>query len=211
MIIDTSYFTSSPLFVPEAVAQPTIGYNTPSNVDDFKAYIDRMEYQFLVNSIGFSQYSELKDQFNEDGTWKDDALPKWKDLVDGKNSWVGLRYNIGTGKLSIIAYYIYSMWVYENYTTLTSLGVQSPDAANSTKVNPTLEHIDKWNVFVEMYQGCSQLGFNHWNPIFFEWNGYPYHRENGNFLSFLGYISSNPTLYDNSSFNYYETKNRFGL
>lgn len=52
----------------------------------------------MLDVLGFSQATELYNQFEPDGSWKVTALAKWVDLVDGKDNWKGLRYTIGGKK-----------------------------------------------------------------------------------------------------------------
>lgn len=212
MIITTSYFEKPPLFVPNSTVNPAITDTTPNEVSDLQAVINRCEYELLFNSLGYEQYTELQGQFTPTGEWKPDALQKWIDLVDGKNEWTGLRFEIGGNKISLIAYYVYCVMLKEKRQYFATTGLANIESANATKINPTEEYVDKWNTFVCMYQGGYNYRYlNWWNPIFFEWNGYPKYSTNDNYMSLLQYLNNNTDLYDVSYFKLCETQNRFNI
>ena len=107
MIINAQYFQSKELYIPNSVAQPSIGSALPSAATQLNEEIDSIEQSLLLDILGYEQLQELNAQFNEDGTWVEDPIQKWVDLVDGKDDWKGLRYTIGTKKISLIAYYVF--------------------------------------------------------------------------------------------------------
>lgn len=162
MIIDTSYFLYNPVKIPNAVVQPSIGTNTPNNVTELQQAIEGVEYQFLLNALGLEQYNELKAQFNPNGTWIDNPVQKWVDLVDGTGTWRGLRYTVGSVKKSLIAHYVYYTFLLDGQVYYTTTGLQRLDASNANTVDPTSKLCKEWNTFVLEYQGafnvcwCSQ-------------------------------------------------------
>jgi len=207
MIIDTTYFILPPLQIPNAVAQPSIGLNTPNNVQKLQAVIDRVEYIFLWNLLGYEQYTELKAQFNPDGTWIAEPLEKWVDLVDGKDSWPGLRYEVGDNKVSLIAYYVYHEFLKNDRQYYSSTGLVAAEAANAVKTSVSEELTEKWNDFVIQYQGCDNYNyFRDW------WHGWWYSQPiTENYISLYDYMQSNDAVYDVSFMKLYSVKNRFGL
>ena len=210
MIINISYFLLPPLEVPNA---KTVA-GSPDATAQLQAVIDSTEYDFLINSLGYDQTAELLNQFTETGDWKPDALQKWKDLVDGKDKWLGLRFTIGTNKVSVIAYLVYYNYLKSKRMNFGTTGLERVTPENSVAINPTEELVDKWNKFVCMYQGgYNYQYYNWWNPIFFEWNGYPYGYANhtDNKYSMYQFLNDNTDTYDNTFFRFYETKNRFGI
>lgn len=192
MIIDTSYFIYPPLEIPNA--KPTAG--GANNVANLQAVIEEVEYQFFLNSIGLEQYNELKDQFESDGSWKSDALQKWKDLVDGSGNWSGLRYEIGVYKKSLIANYVYYTFLLEDQVHYTTTGLQRLRPENSDVVDPVSKLVREWNKFVTMYQGsyyhcyCTQV-------------------DNDN--SLYHYLQSKPEDYVTDYFRFYELQNVWGI
>ena len=107
MIINAQYFQTKELYIPNSVAQPSIGSVSPSATTQLNEEIESIEQSLLLDILGYEQLQELNAQFETNGDWKAGALQKWIDLVDGKEDWKGLRYSIGTKKISLIAYYVF--------------------------------------------------------------------------------------------------------
>lgn len=216
MIIDSSYFLNKMVFIPNTVSQPSIGSNTPTNVDTLKGEIEDREKELLISILGYTQYLELKDQFVETtpGVWNWVALPvqKWKDLVDGKENWLGLRYTIGGKKVSLIANYVFCKYLEDDYSAYTTTGTVISDAANSTQVNPTQKITIAWNKFVEMLNGynrCSRSNrslFQHWN-----WDGIQYGQKDQIELNLFDFMQLYPDNYDVSNFQIRTVVNSLGL
>lgn len=214
MIIDTSYFLNKQVYIPNAVAQPTVITTVPTNVSQLQQFIDEKEYLLLFNALGNEQYTELLDQFEVGGAWKPDALPKWKDFVDGKGQWKGLRYSLGNAKVSLIAYYVYFYYLSEDWTSYTTTGIQMPNAENSTTVMPNDKQAKAWNKFVLMYGGWIGNNLNYhfsqnWNGIYMQWgrNGL----YNDNEYSLYRFMSENQDLYSLAFFTGYSPINAMGL
>jgi len=207
MIIDTSYFLNKSVFIPNVVNQPNIGGNNPNKTDVLKQEIDEKEAKLLISALGFEQHKELSEQFNTDGSWKTDALQKWKYLTEGKTlengkRWNGLRYSYGSKKISIIAYYVYFYFLSGDFSTYTATGIQIANAENSETQTPNQKQSEAWNTFVKMYNGSNLCGrnynfFQNWNGIGMQWNG-----SNGqsNEVSLYEFLSAYPEDYDLSFF-----------
>lgn len=207
MIIDTSYFLNKSVFIPNVVNQPNIGGNNPNKTDVLKQEIDEKESKLLISALGYDQYKELYEQFNSDGTFKDDALLKWKELTEGKTlenrkRWNGLRYSYGSKKISIIAYYVYFYFLSGDFSTYTATGIQIANAENSETQTPNQKQTEAWNAFVKMYNGSNLCVrnynfFQNWNGIGMQWNG-----SNGesNEVSLYEFLSAYPEDYDLSFF-----------
>lgn len=215
MIINSTYFLQEPLFVPnisDNPGNPLVSGNIPTPKAQLEATIERVEFDILVNSLGFEQYNELKAQFNPDGTWIVDPLQKWVDFVDGKSdqNWLGLRFTIGTNKVSLLAYAVYCEVLKNKRQYFSTTGLNAPEVANSTVINPTEEITDKWNIFVTMYQGdCNVNEYDYWTNWFF-YRHFNYEQVQ-NMVSLVDYMKSNSDLYSTEYFKRYEVKNSFGL
>jgi len=212
MIIDTSYFIYKPVFIPGAVAQPSIGVNTPNSLVELQSFIDEKEYTFLLNCLGYEQTTELLSQFNTDGSWKEDAIEKWVDLVDGFEEWRGLRYTVGATKVSLIAYYVFFYYLGDDWKVYTTTGVQVPDAANSVAAVPFDKQAKAWNTFVKMYNSIhnginSPAFFSNWNGTGMMWLG----GGNGNEVDLYSYLQKRNDIYDTSKFQYQSFVNPNGL
>lgn len=212
MIIDSSYFLNKMVFIPNVVAQPSIGNNSPSIIDTLNGEIEYKEKELLISILGYEQYIELSQQFIERAGiwyWIDTPLQKWVDLVDGKDSWKGFRYTIGGNKISLIANYIFCHYLEQDYSTYTTTGVVISDSANSTLVNPTQKITIAWNDFVRQLNGiCNYNNINY--P--FSFNGTSLNVSNTNSeLSLLDFMSLNNTDYDTSFFEVRTVRNSLGL
>lgn len=216
MIIDTSYFLNKSVFIPNAIAQPSIGGNTPTAVTQLQQEIDQKEAEFLIMALGYEQYSELMNQFEDNGDWKDTALEKWKELVDGKTydnkHWNGLRYSLGSKKISLIAFFVFFYYLGSDFTSYTTTGIQSPNAENSTKQIPNHKQAEAWNTFLKMYNGgksCSTAPsyFSNWNGEGIQWGG----SSNNNEINLYEFLSENSEVYDISFFKRQSIVNAFNL
>jgi len=85
MIIDSSYFQGKELYIPNAVLQPSIGSNNLNPSEGLSQEIEDKESELMLDVLGFAQATELYNQFEQGGEWKETALQKWVDLVDGKD------------------------------------------------------------------------------------------------------------------------------
>lgn len=211
MIIDTSYFKTKGVFIPNAVAQPSIGSNTPTSILQLQQEIDEKEYELLLSFLGFEQTTELLSQFESNGNWKTSALQKWKDLVDGLEEWKGLRYTIGTKKISLIAFYVFFYYLKDDFSTYSTTGIQVVQSENALSQLPNEKQITAWNKFVNMYNGGNIQTKNHtfsrnWNGTMLRWN-------NGerNEVSLYDFISSKSDVYNLSFFNHYNVINSMNL
>lgn len=211
MIIDTSYFLKKDVFIPNAVVQPSIGSNTPTSLLQLQAEIDEKEYEFLLSFLGHEQTNELLNQFEVDGSWKSDALQKWKDLVDGVEEWKGLRYTIGTQKNSLIAYYVFFYYLKSDFSNYSTTGVQVAQSENAISQLPNQKQVTAWNKFVNMYDGgnISQRNYNfssNWNGLMLRWNS-----SARNEVSLLDFIRSKSYVYDTKFLSYYGIINSMNL
>ena len=211
MIINTQYFQSKELYIPNAVSQPSIGSNSPSNVSQLDSEIESIEYSLMLDVLGYEQYAELRAQFQETGEWVATPVQKWVDLVDGKENWRGLRYTIGNKKVSLIAYYVFFYYLGTDYQSYTTTGMQIANAENSTRNDPSIKQISIWNKFIAMYIGNGRNGksiiSNNWNGEYITFNS----QDIGNDISLYQFLAKNSDIYDVSYFTNKTPLNYFGL
>lgn len=210
MIIDTSYFLNKSVFIPNSVAQPSIGSNTPTSISQLQEEIDFREDELLLSALGNIQLLELKSQFEIDGTWKTTALQKWKDLVDGKDEWKGLRYITGTRKNSLIAFYVFFYYLKSDFQIYSTTGIQIANSENSEGQAPNFKQAESWNNFVDMWNGKNssiniQSSFQNWNGIGLQLNN------NDNKTTLYDFLSKNSDVYDLSFFKRYSIINPYNL
>ena len=153
MIINAQYFQTKELYIPNSVAQPTIGSVSPLAITQLNEEIDSIEQSLLLDALGYEQLQELLAQFEANGDWIATPIQKWVDLVDGKDDWKGLRYSIGSKKISLIAYYVFFYYLGMDFQTYSTTGMQIPKSENSTSNNASIKQVSVWNKFVEMYMG----------------------------------------------------------
>lgn len=211
MIINAQYFQTKELYIPNSVAQPSIGSVLPSATAQLNEEIESIEQSLLLDILGYEQLQELMDQFDEDGNWVEDPIQKWVDLVDGVDDWKGLRYTIGTKKISLIAYYVFFYYLGTDFQTYSTTGMQIPRAENSLYNNPSVKQTTVWNKFIRMYIGDVRYGLpvleNNWNGDFLNFSG----KVIGNEVSLYDYLMKNRDLYDTTYFTVKTHINYMGL
>lgn len=211
MIINVQYFQSKELYIPNSVAQPSIGSVSPSASTQLTEEIESIEQSLLLDILGYEQLQELNAQFEPNGDWKVDALPKWVDLVDGKDDWKGLRYTIGTKKISLIAYYVFFYYLGMDFQTYSTTGMQIPQAENSLTNDPSVKQVSVWNKFVRMYVGNGMYDngdvSSNWNGEYISFGD----TRVGNEVTLYKFLTNNRDIYDVTFFTNKTPLNYFGL
>ena len=211
MIIDSQYFQTKELYIPNAVSQPSIGSVLPTASMQLAQEIESIEQSLLLDILGYEQLQELNAQFETNGDWIATPIQKWVDLVDGKDDWKGLRYSIGTKKISLIAYYVFFYYLGMDFQTYSTTGMQIPQAENSVMNDPSVKQVSVWNKFVLMYVGT---GMNYNGDITSNWNGQFISFGNthiGNEVTLYKFLSDNRDVYDITKFRNKTPLNYFGI
>lgn len=211
MIINAQYFQTKELYIPNAVAQPSIGSVLPTATTQLAQEIESIEQSLLLDILGYEQLQELNAQFQEDGEWIEDPIQKWVDLVDGKDDWKGLRYTIGTKKISLIAYYVFFYYLGMDFQTYSTTGMQIPQAENSVMNDPSVKQVSVWNKFVRMYVG---RGMYDNGDVSSNWNGsYISFGDTmiGNEVTLYKYLTNNSDIYDITFFTNKTPLNYLGI
>jgi hypothetical protein len=211
MIINAQYFQTKELYIPNSVAQPSIGSVSPSAVTQLNEEIESIEQSLLLDILGYEQLQELNAQFEPNGDWIANPVQKWVDLVDGKDDWKGLRYTIGTKKISLIAYYVFFYYLGMDFQTYSTTGMQIPMAENSQTNNPSVKQVSVWNKFIGMYVG---RGMYDNGDVSSNWNGdYISFGDTmiGNEVTLYRYLTNNRNIYDVTFFTNKTPLNYFGL
>ena len=219
MIIDTTYFTSGELFIPNVISQDALPAGTPSRNTKIDVLISKYSREFLINSLGVILYDELAQILTND-TLDDVGNEKWKALVEGENyvldsktyRFDGLR---GYEKQSMVAYYVFCMHLRESDLTYTTVGTVRDVAKNSFSVSATPKYVDMWNSFVNMYQGKAYNGeaVVIRNPSGLI--GLTYHNEEGFQRSLYRYLSDKNEIdadnFPDFNFVFYKRYNSLGI
>lgn len=215
-----TYFTGD-LFI------PNIGKNKSSVVSsntDFQYYIDQFEREILIKALGVRLYNEFISNIDTDpqspnyGNVDPSADQQWKDLLNGSTYsdkvWRGLRYEVGTRKLSLMAYYVFYKYLEEKHIQRTTLGVVKADAENANVVNPSFVMEKAWRAMYEWYgkgyRCCCDydyfFGLYYYDDCCCDDKDYK--RE---FVDLYTFLNDNRSLYPNWVFTTIKNKNRFGL
>jgi len=200
-ILDTTYFQSGELFIPNSITVPDIqdGINMPDPEDELQSFIDKYEKILLVDVLGIVQYNEMMADEEPDG--------KWFEFKNGKE----YGNKIWTGIKPLIASYVYVKYAENDKSYYTGVGMERSNAKNSTSVNPTLKLTEVWNSFVEMYQGYFQCDWRYLQPIFY-FEGWDLGNfKNSTYASLNEFLKAFPDDYNTEYFKRYEVKNRWGL
>jgi hypothetical protein len=211
MIINVQYFQSKELYIPNSVAQPSIGSVSPSASTQLTEEIESIEQSLLLDILGYEQLQELNAQFEPNGDWIANPVQKWVDLVDGKDDWKGLRYTIGTKKISLIAYYVFFYYLGMDFQTYSTTGMQIPQAENSLMNDPSVKQISVWNKFVRMYVGNGMYDngdvSSNWNGEYISFGD----TRVGNEVTLYKFLTNNRDTYDVTFFTNKTPLNYFGL
>lgn len=211
MIINAQYFQTKELYIPNSVAQPTIGSASPSALTQLNEEIGSIEQSLLLDILGYEQLQELNAQFESNGDWVATPVQKWVDLVDGKDDWKGLRYTIGTKKISLIAYYVFFYYLGMDFQTYSTTGMQIPMAENSKINDASVKQTTIWNKFVRMYVGNGMYNngdvTSNWNGDFISFGN----TMTGNEVTLYKYLSLNSDVYDITFFTNKTPLNYFGI
>lgn len=172
-IIDVTYFTKEPLFIPNST---TIAVRTDSSSPvsvDLLQFIEICVRDVLIKAMGLTNYNALivdmeKTPFETGaGSAADD---KWVKLVNGTDytkdgveyRWDGLR---GFSKNSFLAHYVKCAWLLETTSHTTVSGQITLKSENSIMVTGTSKFVRSWQFFLSKYQ---QLDNNEPNILFNE-------------------------------------------
>ena len=196
-IIDQSYFVGD-------IALP----NLDEVANSFQESMDRYEEEILKSLLGYQLYKDFITGIGE-------ATPdqKWVDLLDGgveftfdfcgetiTQEWNGL---INSDKVSLISYYVYYKYRYENLSTTTSINDVMGIAENATKVNDTRKMVYAWNRGLSLYGEVPMFsGFYKYDAT------YEYYTDKPSCFNFL---NANRTDYNNWVFNPLLRQNEFGI
>lgn len=152
MFINASYFIGN--------------INIPNKNDQFNenkelnTLINDGVHSILKSVLGIKNYLELVSYVN-DGELEVTAPQKWKDLVNGceyihgnkRYYWKGLIYKLGTTPKSILADYVYCLYIEQNNSILAGIGEVVVNGKNATNINSTQRYVNAWNNFISELVG----------------------------------------------------------
>jgi hypothetical protein len=145
-LIDNTYFSIEPLYIPNAGTN-TAGISQKLTSDktlEVNRLIVKREKEYLVKMLG----TKIYDLFIAGLAATPTIDQKWLDLRD--------KFVDSTNKLSPIANYCYCFYL-RNMPT-TDLGIVVPKVENATLLSPATKIADVWNDMVQQnYELCQWL------------------------------------------------------
>jgi len=121
-----------------------------STYSDLTAYIATNEKAILIKLLGYEIW-KLVDAYNAVT-----SPQRILDLVEGVEydvdgytiKWNGLK---NTDLISLIAYYVYYLWLKDNTTFTTKSGELKSIGENAEIANPTVKMVNAWNKLRDLY------------------------------------------------------------
>lgn len=103
---------------------------------DLTDIISKNERLLLLGALGETQYNELQTALGD----FDNADQKWKDLVNGSGSWIGLK--------SILKNYVYCAYLRFMEISVTTTGAGKAKVKNHTVTDYNQKFVERWNEIV---------------------------------------------------------------
>ena len=220
MIINTSYYRSGSLHIPNHDVTTRTRNGEQSQANDLQAFIDTNERVYLIRTLNADLWNAITGSLDQTGA-VEDAAPQWvKYLLNGytyeiegvKRVWDGLKH-----PQSCLVYYVFTKWFEDNQYANLQAGLSQLKDNGSMRVNPSDFHQTQWNTFVYKHQG--ERDFNQLPQVYEYTHGtlidyMPSNQKDG-FASLLQYLEDYETLFpetfENLNTRTYERINSFGL
>lgn len=215
-IIDDTYFQAPNREIPNLDEADSKAFAELERIIDNEC---RLLFTYFLTP---EQIEEL-DGYLTDGIFPEDTtgIPqKWISLVNGTTYnhndvdlvWKGLIYERGTYKGSLLADYVYSIWLETQASYMTGVGDAKGQPKGAILVNPTQRIVTAWNEFVKQYQGYH----SDYSKLFPYWGGsyyglFPFNYKNNQEVSLIQFLSDNEADYPNDNRKFFEVKNQLGL
>ena len=178
------------------------------NETALQGFIDLYEEEALMITLGYELYTELKSQFKSDGTWEDNVDQKWKDLVDGKEAYRGMK--------EMIVGYVFWKFVESDNSHYATVGNQREraDSADGYEMRP--KAILNYKKFYER-----AIGEYYADPFIADkpsiwgnlrvvmWSGAPGNR--GSYISMYAFIQTHISDYNNWKPTHLKSQNYFDI
>jgi len=131
--------------------------------ESLNVFISKYEKQLLKQMLGY----ELWKSYNDDNT-----TPRFVDLIDGKDEWQGLVYDItDTVQGSLIANYVYCYWLRDKQIWNSGLGTVRPKPDSAEIMPLYMKYMEAWNSCSEQiwdfvkYMEASSDVYPEWKPV----------------------------------------------
>lgn len=157
MITNESYYKLD-IYIPNVVNDaPEV--NDVSNKTELQNAMSQYEREALQYLLGYNLYTEFSNQFDVDSddiwTIKAGVDQKWLDLLNGTTytiddveyTWKGLIYKDGNLDKSLLAYYVYYNFLSNDVEHYASIGIETENAQNATRVSAIAKAVKAWHNF----------------------------------------------------------------
>ncbi len=111
------------------------------NEPELQGFIDKYEEEVLINLLGYALYTELKSQFDGTGAWNPVVDQKWKDLVNGKEAYRGMK--------DMIVGYVFWKFAESDDSHYATVGNQRENADNASHYEMRPKAILNYKKFYE--------------------------------------------------------------
>ena len=215
MIISASYFKGSIQI--DNVQDTAPNSNLLGNGSMIEDFISEYEPEILIQCLGFALYKQLKENLDEtaENGLKADAVQKWDDLLNGKEyqidgvpvKWDGLRFQEGTLRRSLIAYYVFYKFLENEKANTNVIEVKNSKAASAIP-----KAVKAWRKFHSLTVG------NYNNPTIIEKSsgfGLDWLTSSNGRRSLYQFINDmnniDPTTFKNWNGTHFENLNTFNI
>jgi hypothetical protein len=181
-------------------------------INTFSGSITRYEEEVLKSLLGYQLY----ETFIAIVDLGEPYPAIWDDFINGAEftfefdgntitqKWNGL---VNTDLISVISYYVYYKYRYENLSTTTSINDVQGIAENAIKVNDTRKMVYAWNKGIELY-GELYGRIPEWNFFNKYSSEYEFYNDKPSAFNFL---NANRTDYPEWVFRPLKRLNEFGI
>lgn len=188
-------------------------------------YIDGEARYVLKEALGVELFEVFDTFIDQDGNLSPSAPDIWQRLVNGftyqeagrQLRWEGLIYTEGTFKTSLLAYYVFYRWMFNEISFLGTAGEYVPNAKGATTVRSNQRQITAYWKFLEMYQGdfYSDVYQNRAYAYYYrrglrviDYLGYG---EQNNYVSLLRFLSDRKEDYPEPALRMFEGISQIGI
>lgn len=141
IILTLEDFQEAPFKLPNSIPAP----NEADYVSDIETAIADYEREILIEGVGVDMYNSLKVSLTSPIALSELVEGKEYNLDGQKVLWGGIK--------PVLQNYVYYRFLRDKNDLFTTMGVQKPEAVNSTYISPAERCSRYYNQFLDLYQG----------------------------------------------------------
>ncbi len=145
MVLQLTDFQVYPYKLPNSISAP----NGADATGDIVVAIDNYERELLIDGLGLPLYDLVNTATQDLGN----ATQALQDLVNGKQYTLDGRTVRYEGLKPLLKNYVYYKFLKDKSDIFTTLGVEKPNAVNSTSQSPAQRAVKYYRDFLKAYQG----------------------------------------------------------